>query len=70
MRGRTIRESFQDSGLRTPDSGHLLVPLSRVKIAARSKGSALTPKCGYEHWMATGEIRAHVDFVWDVSNLG
>ena len=25
---------------------------------------------GYEHWMATGEFRAHVDLVWDVSNLG
>jgi ketosteroid isomerase-like protein len=26
-------------------------------------------KRGYEHWTATGEIRAHADFVWDVSNL-
>ena len=25
---------------------------------------------GYEHWMATGEFRAHADLVWDVSNLG
>ena len=25
---------------------------------------------GYEHWTATGEIRAHPDFVWDVSALG
>jgi hypothetical protein len=25
---------------------------------------------GYEHWLASGEIRAHPDFVWDVSNLG
>jgi hypothetical protein len=25
---------------------------------------------GYEHWQATGEIRAHPDFVWDVSKLG
>jgi ketosteroid isomerase-like protein len=25
---------------------------------------------GFEHWMSTGEIRAHADFVWDVSNLG
>jgi len=25
---------------------------------------------GYEHWKATGEIRAHPDFVWDVSKLG
>ncbi len=25
---------------------------------------------GYEHWLATGEIRAHPDFVWDVSKLG
>ena len=25
---------------------------------------------GYEQFMATGEIRAHADFVWDVSNLG
>ena len=25
---------------------------------------------GYEHWRATGEIRAHPDFVWDVSELG
>ena len=24
---------------------------------------------GWEHWMATGEIRAHADFVWDVSHL-
>jgi ketosteroid isomerase-like protein len=24
---------------------------------------------GWEHWVATGEIRAHADFVWDVSNL-
>jgi ketosteroid isomerase-like protein len=25
---------------------------------------------GYERWRATGEIRAHPDFVWDVSKLG
>jgi ketosteroid isomerase-like protein len=25
---------------------------------------------GWEHWKATGELRAHPDFVWDVSNLG
>ncbi len=25
---------------------------------------------GYEHWAATGRIRAHPDFVWDVSELG
>ena len=25
---------------------------------------------GYEHWMATGEVRAHADLVWDVSKLG
>ena len=25
---------------------------------------------GYERFLATGEIRAHADFVWDVSNLG
>ena len=25
---------------------------------------------GYEHFEATGEIRAHPDLVWDVSNLG
>ncbi len=25
---------------------------------------------GYEHYHATGEIRAHPDFVWDVSGLG
>ncbi len=25
---------------------------------------------GWEHWVATGEIRAHADFVWDVSHLG
>jgi ketosteroid isomerase-like protein len=25
---------------------------------------------GYEHWLTTGEIRAHPDFVWDVSKLG
>ncbi len=25
---------------------------------------------GYAHWKATGEIRAHPDFVWDVSKLG
>ena len=25
---------------------------------------------GWEHWSATGELRAHPDFVWDVSNLG
>ena len=25
---------------------------------------------GYEHLAATGEIRAHADLVWDVSNLG
>jgi ketosteroid isomerase-like protein len=25
---------------------------------------------GYEYWRATGEIRAHADLVWDVSNLG
>ncbi len=25
---------------------------------------------GFEHWSATGEIRAHPDFVWDVSRLG
>ena len=25
---------------------------------------------GYEQFMATGEIRAHADLVWDVSNLG
>ena len=25
---------------------------------------------GWEHWMATGELRARVDLVWDVSNLG
>jgi ketosteroid isomerase-like protein len=24
----------------------------------------------YEHFMANGEIRAHADLVWDVSNLG
>jgi len=25
---------------------------------------------GYEYWIATGEFRAHADFVWDVSKLG
>ena len=25
---------------------------------------------GYEHFRATGEIRAHPDLVWDVSKLG
>ena len=25
---------------------------------------------GYEHWRAKGEIRAHADLVWDVSELG
>jgi ketosteroid isomerase-like protein len=25
---------------------------------------------GWEHWAATGELRAHVDLVWDVSHLG
>ena len=25
---------------------------------------------GYERWKATGEVRAHPDFVWDVSRLG
>jgi ketosteroid isomerase-like protein len=25
---------------------------------------------GYEHYLATGEIRAHPDLVWDVSRLG
>ena len=25
---------------------------------------------GYQHWLTTGEIRAHPDFVWDVSKLG
>lgn len=25
---------------------------------------------GYERWKATGEVRAHPDFVWDVSKLG
>jgi hypothetical protein len=25
---------------------------------------------GYEHFTATGEVRAHVDLVWDVSRLG
>ena len=25
---------------------------------------------GWEHWKATGELGAHPDFVWDVSNLG
>jgi ketosteroid isomerase-like protein len=24
---------------------------------------------GVEHWLASGEIRAHPDFVWDVSRL-
>jgi ketosteroid isomerase-like protein len=24
---------------------------------------------GYEHWIATGDFRAHADLVWDVSNL-
>jgi ketosteroid isomerase-like protein len=27
-------------------------------------------RAGYEHWMATGELRAQADLVWDVSNLG
>ena len=25
---------------------------------------------GWEHWRATGEVRAHPDFVWDVTRLG
>jgi ketosteroid isomerase-like protein len=25
---------------------------------------------GYEHFIATGEVRAHPDLVWDVSRLG
>jgi ketosteroid isomerase-like protein len=25
---------------------------------------------GFEHWLATGDFRAHPDLVWDVSNLG
>jgi ketosteroid isomerase-like protein len=25
---------------------------------------------GYEHFVATGEIRAHPDLIWDVSRLG
>jgi ketosteroid isomerase-like protein len=25
---------------------------------------------GFEHWLATGELRAAPDLVWDVSNLG
>jgi ketosteroid isomerase-like protein len=25
---------------------------------------------GYDHFEATGEVRAHPDLVWDVSNLG
>ena len=25
---------------------------------------------GFEHFLATGEIRAHADLVWDVSRLG
>jgi ketosteroid isomerase-like protein len=27
-------------------------------------------QAGYEHFEATGEIRAHADLVWDVSNPG
>ena len=25
---------------------------------------------GFEHWMATGDFRAHADLAWDVSRLG
>jgi len=35
-----------------------------------SEENVETIRRGYEHWLATGEIRAHADFVWDVSQLG
>ena len=35
-----------------------------------SEENVETIRRGYEHWRATGEIRAHPDLVWDVSRLG
>jgi uncharacterized protein len=35
-----------------------------------SQENVETIRRGYAHWKATGEIRAHPDFVWDVSRLG
>ncbi|MEA2332523.1 MAG: uncharacterized protein QOH58_2661 [Thermoleophilaceae bacterium] len=35
-----------------------------------SKENVEVIRRGWEHWAATGEIRAHADFVWDVSRLG
>jgi ketosteroid isomerase-like protein len=35
-----------------------------------SQQNVETIRRGYEHWHATGEIRAHPDFIWDVSGLG
>lgn len=35
-----------------------------------SQDNVETIRRGYEHWIATGALRAHPDLVWDVSNLG
>jgi ketosteroid isomerase-like protein len=35
-----------------------------------SEQNVETIRRGYEHFMATGEVRAHADLVWDVSRLG
>jgi ketosteroid isomerase-like protein len=38
-------------------------------LEAMSQGNVEIIRRGWEHWVATGEIRAHADFVWDVSHL-
>ena len=35
-----------------------------------SQENVETIRRGYEHFMATGKVRAHPDLVWDVSRLG
>jgi ketosteroid isomerase-like protein len=37
---------------------------------AVSKENLEVMRRGYAHWLATGEIRASADLVWDVSRLG
>src|SRR6185295_13893439 len=59
----------RDSLTRGP-AGQRGPPDWRNNRPAMSEDNVEIIRRGYEHWRATGEIRAHPDFVWDVSRLG
>jgi ketosteroid isomerase-like protein len=48
----------------------MTVPTCGILDRAMSQENVEAMRRGYEHYLATGEVRAHPDLVWDVSRLG